>query len=148
MKQTAMSMRILSRHIIALSRISLLVIFFASSGFTIVLHTCSMGAASCCAHECCGDDCDQPATQNATGSVQPAVSCHMSSVIGGLTTDPAVVEKQSKMDVSNNSIAIPVAVQTDRYDIDNVLTSTAFRSYEYASPPAVEKYVLSASFLI
>jgi hypothetical protein len=143
-------MKFFSRHILALSRVSLLVIFLGSSGLTVILRTCTMGAKSCCVdmQGGCNDECDQPTSSNSGALIQSHTPCHISSVVGGLTTNPAVVEKQDRSVTSDQIGAFPTSLINEIADLNDFEALTPFKILQSTPPPSVDRYALIGSFLI
>ncbi len=143
-------MKFVSRHIVGLGRVSLLIMVLGSSGLTAVVRICTMEAMSCCAgpmNDAPGG-CDRTAGTNSVAFVQPLTPCIISSMIGGFTTNPAVVEKQHRSDVAPHMNVLPVGENLVLQQCDNSFLSSRPNPSQGASPPAVEKYVLTSTFLI
>ena len=89
-------MRSIARDTIAFGRVFTLVFLLASSGFTTILHICTMEASECCDtssvsdHDACPN---KPALPVTGPSIQNVDDCHINAVVGGLAVDQALVEK-------------------------------------------------------
>jgi hypothetical protein len=146
------STRVMSRitkHINLLSSVVALLFAFGSSGLAVVIHNCTMATPM----ECCqnmGDqsaaDCNNPIQASGIPSFHGDANCSSSSLVGGLITNPGVVD--------NNRLVqkISVTVLPMNHCLSCVQTLTrsvpviAFAGS--ISPPSVEKHILNASFLI
>ncbi len=143
-------MRYISKHILLVSRTLALVTFLASSGFTTILHNCTMEVTTCCEapREVNHKDCGGSVPANTELFIQSDAFCHTNTVVGGVTTNPAVLEKDGKSDVKKLQKA--ESILTTSATAFNQLRSP-FNSFSSGTPvflPSVEKYVLNASFLI
>lgn len=123
--------------------------FVASSGFTTILHNCTMEVPTCC----------EVPTQNrheqCDVSVPPEVSirsdliCHTNTVVGGLKPTAAVLEKESKSE--SKKLDAPLVLTVSNFSSTDQVNSSTSRFFSFADIvffPSVEKYVLNASFLI
>lgn len=144
-------MKFIILHIALLSRVTLLAFVVASSGFTAILRTCVMETMSCCADakvpqhmEC---DTEQPGDAP-TLSIRADSQCHADILVGGMTTNPAVVEKEHKYQQTKLAIGANVlsfnCFQASPPSLSPLFGHTTAKVF----PPSVEKYVLNASFLI
>lgn len=143
-------MKFLSTHILFIARPLVLVTFLASSGLATVLHNCTMVAATCCdaPAEINHMDCEERLPVNSDLSIQSNAVCHINTVVGGVTTNPAVLDKDGKSQLKN-----PVAfVFAFTPSLEASIQISTFTSLGLTAPtvflPSVEKYVLNASFLI
>ncbi len=142
-------MRLVSKYLGKIGGIIAAVLLLAvSSGFTVVLHSCLMETMQCC--ETMSTDGSMDAAMPTQGSrvAQAGSSCCTSTVIGGLNSFTALLEKQTKTD--HLKVAI-VLLHTDPSDQFSLLTSPVrhfVHSAHGASPPSVEKYILHAALLI
>ena len=143
-------MKFLSTHILFIARPLVVVTFLASSGLATVLHNCTMVAATCCEApaEMNHKDCDESLPANSVPSIQSNAICHINTVVGGVTTNPAVLDKDGKSELKNPLSF--VFVFTPSYEASFQLSTSS--SLGLTAPPvflpSVEKYVLNASFLI
>ncbi len=144
-------MKFINLHIVQLSRATLVAIFVASSGFTAILHNCTMKAATCCSdssEEVSHKDCDEGLPTNLESSIQFNAVCHTNTLVGGMTTNPAVVEKENKYQQTKLSIVADI-ILVDCFQTSALNLSPLFgHTTATVSPPSVEKYVLNASFRI
>ncbi len=143
-------MRYISKHILLVSRTLALATFLASSGFTTILHNCTMEVTACCEapREVNHKDCGGSVPANTELFIQSDAVCHINTVVGGITTNPAVLEKDGKSDIKKFQIA--ESILTTSIAGFNHLRSQ-FNSFSFDTAvflPSVEKYVLNASFLI
>lgn len=150
-------MRLINKHILALGRLSLIVFALANTGFTFVLYECTMsGAADVTA--CCDDlrttiagNCPEMGSPDPTEATLAAnyPSCMVTTVVGGLQTDPKFVEKVSFTPQLTKIGFVPVTL--------SVLSNGPYLDRPFClhssvdtniSPPSVQKYVLTGAFLI
>lgn len=144
------NMRFISNHILFFGRVVAIVIFLSSSGFTTILHACTMEVADCCAapEHTRHNQCDE-AMPVADGVHFDSNSvCHINSLIGGLAINPAVVEKQGKTEKKDLSVFVPLPLYSSLSDQDNDVSSFPATFNVTVVFPSAEKYVLNASFLI
>lgn len=133
-----------------IARTLVVVTFLASSGLATVLHSCTMVAASCC--EAPGEmnhkDCDKSLPANSNPSVQSNAVCHTNTVVGGVTTNPAVLDKDGKSELKN----LLSFVFAFTYSVEASFQINTAINRGITAPsvflPSVEKYVLNASLLI
>ncbi len=150
-------MHSVSKHILILGRLLLILFILANTGFTFILYQCAMSGAAdgmaCCddPHPAATGDCsdmDSPQPTDATPVVLNS-SCMITSVVGGLQTDPKFVEKVSTTPQLTKIEFVPVtlsALPNGPYvDRPFCLLSSVDSNI---SPPSVEKYVLTGAFLI
>ena len=138
------------RHILIIGRILLGLFVLANSGFTIVLHSCMMGADLCC---------PSPATQtplhpnhnpqSEVSLVSPVPACCEIHVAGGTdshlvsTLQASSIESQ-KLVVVNHVVAI---VAGNTHYFSSLIRNLSSPSLSIAPLP-VEKYVLNSALLI
>ncbi len=133
-----------------IARTLVVVTFLASSGLATVLHSCTMVAASCCEApgEMTHKDCDKSLPANSSPSIQSNAVCHVNTLVGGVTTNAAVLDKDGKSEL-RNPLPFVFAFTPSLEASFQISTSPNFG---LTTPPAffptVEKYVLNASFLI
>lgn len=150
-------MHSLSRHILVLGRLLLVLFILANTGFTFVLYECMMcGTTEDMAR--CGDshpaaantcpDMDSPRPMG-THPVVHNPSCMVTTVVGGLQTDPKFVEKVSITPQLTKIDFVPVTLSAlsngPHVDRPFCLLSSVDSNI---SPPSVEKYVLTGALLI
>ncbi len=143
-------MKLFTKNTIYIGRVVAFLFFIASSGFTTILHICTMEASACCDtsgasdHQACPNP--EKSFPGSGASIQNANECHINAVAGGLAAIQALLEKDIKaqnVDILSvlNSTFVSLAPSTN--------TSSFTYSYsESVSPPSVEKYVLNETFLI
>lgn len=134
---------------LSLGRLLAIVTFLANSGFTTILHNCTMVSMSCCEapSETNHKDCGEELPSDSAPSIQSNSVCHTNTIVGGVTTNPAVFEKSGKSDVKK--VVLTFAVLISPATLSQDFASSSFPAV--TSPvflPSVEKYVLNASFLI
>lgn len=140
-----------SRNMRTLSGIIAVALFIASSGFTTIVHNCTMDViAACCEGEESKnhEDCYSTSTAKELAIDSP-FACHTNTLVGGVSTNPAVLEKENKPDLKKASIA-PIlstlaVVESERF---NHTTSRFIVPAEPVYLLSGEKYVLFAAFLI
>ncbi len=152
------TMQFFNRHIVIFGRLFLVVFVLATSGFSIAVSHCTMGSsdAGACTmtgmeQESSGDVChDDGIPQTAKGTVAASnAPCMVTTVAGGLQTEPTTFEKESlsrhlaKIDLM--PLALPALANAQILEKSFTLFSSAGSN---VSPPSVEKYVLNATFLI
>ena len=143
-------MKFFTKNIVVIGRVTAFLFLVASSGFTTLLHICTMEAAECCDpsgasdhHGCPSEPIDQPISGS---SIQNVDDCHINSVVGGLASLQALLEKDIK---TQNSDILSVLIST--FVPVAPISNTSSLTYPYSqsvSPPSVEKYVLNETFLI
>lgn len=143
-------MRYISIHILFLGRTLALVTFLASSGFATILHNCTMENATCCEapREVNHEDCAGGLPAKREPSFQSNSVCHTSIVIGGVTTNPAVLDKNGTSEVK--AFDLSVLLQANSVAVSDQLQVSRI-SFSLSAPvfhPSVEKYVLHAALLI
>lgn len=143
-------MRYISKHIFLVTRALALATFLASSGFTTIVHNCTMEVPVCCEvpKEIEHKDCGESLPANTGLAVRSDAACHTNTVVGGVTTNPAVLEKDAKSGVKKLEIAESI-VTTSVANFNQLRTPLS--SFSNDTPvflPSVEKYILNASFLI
>lgn len=143
-------MKLFNKHILFVGRVVAILFFIASSGFTTILHICTMEASECCDpsgasdHHACPDE--ESSSPVAGASITGVNDCHINAVVGGLSAIQALLEKDSKVqNISVLALLVPTFVSF----ASSINTSSFTYSYsETVSPPSVEKYVLNETFLI
>lgn len=116
--------------------------FIASSGFTVVLHSCLMEETTCC---------PQASTGTTSASVPVSVeqsACCSTNIVGGLNTNPALIDKLQKTEQQKVGFAASAIIIASP-NINAVATPNQLTSrVSLFASPSVEKYILNASFLI
>lgn len=143
-------MKYFSTHILFIARPLVVVTFLASSGLATVLHNCTMVAATCCEApaEINHKNCDKRLPANSDLFIQSNAVCHANTVVGGVTTNPAVLDKDGKSELKNPLSFVFAFTSSVEASFQ---INTSFNRGITAPPvflPSVEKYVLNASFLI
>ena len=143
---------LMTRHIKTIGRSFVLLFFVASSGFTVIRSHCTMEALDCCKTPNGGMSTAcrmmDPAHAQTGSSMTLASSCHSITVVGGLLTDPTVVEKDQFTGVVK-AFRFATLVQCIAIPPPSVcFQSNLSTSSHSIFPPPVEKYVLNSSFLI
>ena len=141
---------LISNKNIRLIRILLAVLVLtASSGATVVLHRCQMQAPCCCSPDrhANADGCDQPNGTSASPSLKADFTCHTSVVVGGVALKQGLLEKGYRPESNKAVIPSIVSLSSNRLiqagiHSHNLLLSKA------VSPPSLDRYALSDSFLI
>jgi len=143
-------MKRISTHILLIGRTLVLVTLLASSGLATVLHNCTMENATCCEvpREANHKDCGEGLPANPESLFQSNSVCHTNIVIGGITTNPAVLDKNAPSEVKKYDLpdavpGTPVAV-SDQLQVSQIFFSLSAPVFH----PSVEKYVLHAALLI
>ncbi len=122
---------------------------FGSSGVAFVLQTCSMKSTM----ECCqsmnekdSPDCAKSSLPKGAVAVQSDASCGTSTLVGGLTTNPGVVENNHLV----QKATVIVAPVNDVVACAPLLNTAIFAPQfaENVSPPSVNKHILNATLLI
>lgn len=143
-------MKLLTKNIVFMGRVVATLFFMASSGFTTILHICTMEASECCNTSGASDyhGCPNPQRSSPVSGVvvQNANDCHINAVAGGLVAIQALLEKDSK---AQNVNTLTLLISTFVSLAPSTNTSSFTYSYaESVSPSSVEKYVLNETFLI
>lgn len=146
----AITVKFINRHILFMGRTLAIVSFLVGSGVATIVHNCTMENAICCEapREINHKDCDGGLPANPEPSFQSNSVCHTNNVIGGVTTNPAVLEKNGTSEVKKLDLAVihtghSVAV-SDQLQVSRIAFSLSASVFH----PSVEKYVLNATFLI
>ncbi len=145
-------MKFLEPHIVAIGRVLVLMFFLASSGFTVVMYSCTMQDMGCCGtakEEMSGTCTMMDMSQGTNGpSVSSGEKCSSLSIAGGLKTDPTIVEKASthRETIVDHSEQIVPLFSLPAADFNSQIHP--FIASPNLSPPAVEKYVLASTFRI
>ena len=151
-------MQFLNRHILVLGRLFLVIFIVATSGFSVVMTYCTMSDGGACPMASGNDDdqdwsgtcADHTSQQGAThAALSNNYACMLTTVAGGLQTDPTTIEKVSHRQELTKLVVLPAAVPLQ---MSSLILDRPFSHYSSAgpnvSPPSVEKYVLNATFLI
>ncbi len=143
-------MRFSLKHIRSIRVAFGLLIFFASSGATTVVHTCILVKADCCAPAPSAnhDGCQQSALPASAPLLKADLTCHTNTLVGGVALKLALVEKENKSQQNKISVAF---VLPSSFGFSNTVLAPSRYLFTLAashSPPSVEKYVLNSSFLI
>ncbi len=145
-------MNSINRHMVVLGRLFLLMFFVANSGFTVALDFCTMGDMSCCSkpehHK--ADACNMMDAPQASGDqvISSDNSCHVITVARVLKTDPTVIHNDFYSRLAKVDL---IAAIVPHFAVSPVMGLSPWLSPGKSSsnpPPAVETYVLNASFLI
>lgn len=154
------TMQSLNRHILVLGRLFLAIFIVANSGFSVALTYCAMSDTDACSMATANSDdqnmsgtCDDhasPSQANREVAFSQNDPCMLTTVAGGLQTDPTTVEKQSAArnvleKLADLAFDAPVLVSNQLNGQNFSLFSPSTTN---VSPPSVEKYVLNATFLI
>jgi hypothetical protein len=143
-------MKHFTKNIVSIGRVVAFLFFIASSGFTTILHICTMEASECCdtsgasGHQACPNP--EMSSPVSSASIQNADDCHINAVAGGLSAIQALLEKDSK---TQNVEVLSVLAST--FVSLAPVNNTSWFTYSFTesvSPPSVEKYVLNETFLI
>ena len=150
-------MRFTGKHILVSGRVLLVLFLLANSGFTYVFARCAMSDApekmACCQNQemsstgsCVDMNAGQPADEHRVVITAP---CMVTTLAGGLQTDPKIVEKPSlDQHLSKVNIApatTPTLLNAPAPNGPFCIVSSAVSSVSLVS---VEKYVLTSTFLI
>ena len=143
-------MRFSVKHIKTVRVAFALLVFFASSGATAVLHTCTLPKMDCCAPASSGncDGCNESAVPVSAPLLQADFTCHTNTFVGGVALKLALVEKENKSQQNKASV---VFVLPSSFGFSNTVQAPSRYLFTLAAshpPSSVEKYVLNASFLI
>ncbi len=120
-----------------------------SSGIAFVLQTCSMPVKMACCQTMNDDntgDCTGQTQPKGTVVLQAGASCGATILVGGLTTNPGVVENNHPV----QKAPVVVAPVNDVVACAPVLNIALFAPQfaESVSPPSVDKHILNATLLI
>jgi hypothetical protein len=143
-------MNFIYRHIVLVGRITALLLFVSSLGFTAV-------RVICCRPDEAGfhlmADARRVGNEGALNAhraiAPPGDGCHINVLVGGLNTTPAVFEKDSKLNNTRLDVLSIVVLQDPAHQPRNQALSQSFPVFsENPSPPPLEKYLLNVSLLI
>ena len=139
----------LGRHIRWWASVFALLFFFSVSGFTAIVRVCTMKPMACCMGpgQMSNRTCDNGSPSVPGKAVFSNSVCHVDLVAGGLNSVQGLVEKDAHSPVKTVAAAFlaPYAQDVAFNRSDDV--SFALIN-QISPPPAVEKYILTASFLI
>jgi hypothetical protein len=124
------------------------VLIAASSGFTVVLHSCLMADMACCDTMAAGGTIGHPAgNSTAAAFVKGASSCCENTIVGGLNPTTATLENQS---VSFHDKPVLAADTTDLPDgqAQGSSSFTTLRQFRPPDPPAIRLYLTNSALLI
>jgi hypothetical protein len=134
-----------------IGRLAFAMLFFiASSGFTMVLHSCLMESGECCESMEDGGSVQLPAGQSAAKPhfVQTGASCCHNIIVGGLNHTSATLENQSSSTYHKSTIAI-ISPDVPAGQIQSVHpTFLALQQISSHVPPATGLYLSNAALLI
>lgn len=140
------------RHILAIGRILALLLFVANSGFTMALHACTMkGKMACCADAMPAPQMPAPPAAHPDAALAPTqMQCCMVIVAGGANTAPVAPAYSSTQQPQKSNVRaeMPLFSAHAGLQVSSSPNSALFLSKNAVAPPAVEKYVLNAVFLI
>jgi hypothetical protein len=125
-------------------------VFLASSGATAVIRECSMETCSCCNTASCDNDdvCSQTApAASSAHSIKAEFTCHMTTLVGGLAIQQAVVEQAHKQQLNKAVAGCAISSHCTLSARSYHASSAQLLTYAVSSP-AVEKYVLNSAYLI
>ncbi len=139
----------IARHINLLSSVVAFLFAFGSSGLAVVINNCTMTSQMQCCQSMSDQtagDCSNPIQTSGIPSVQSEANCSTSTLVGGLITNPGVVDNNRLV----QKISVNVLPMNDCLSCVQTLTRSvpviAFAGS--ISPSSVEKHILNASFLI
>lgn len=122
----------------------------ANSGLSVALADCSMQGQACCEQpvRAVGSDCTETSDQHTILLSRTGINCHTTKVIGSLTANPAVVQKESSATAYRPGPSANIS-HASSFDIQSDFPTSLFSSIlERCAPRVVKKYILDASFLI
>jgi hypothetical protein len=138
------------RTYLPIGRLALaIVLFVASSGFTMVIHSCLMVERACCDSMMAGG-----AMQHSAGSpaadarlAKPPSSCCENTVVGGLSRTTATLETQA---ASHHHKMVLAVAGTDLGDGQPQACSSfiAHRHFRPPDPPPTGLYISNSALLI
>lgn len=136
--------------IAGIARILALVSILANSGFTVVAHYCVMQETYCCepSGEVLRTDCGKSLPPQSPIFAGMARDCHTDKVIGGLASNPALLQTERTTQNTKPEVASQLTLSLDPVSSSGISTGSFPSFVERASVPFVEKYVLNGSFLI
>jgi hypothetical protein len=145
-------MSFFARHKRLAGGIAAALFLLANSGFTTVVHYCTMKTSSSAA--CClpSDDANNSPMGKTGHSTEMAINapkseCHTTSVVGGLSDRLAIAEKANSPHLAKtNSVLIPLSFQFAH--TPGAYPSRICIYLLDATPPSVEKCILYSSFRI
>ena len=145
-------MSFFARHKRLAGGVAAALFLLTNSGFTAVVHYCTMKTSSSPA--CClpSDDANNSPKERTGHSTEmeidaPQSECHTTSVVGGLSDRLALAEKVNSLHLAKtNSVLIPLSFQFA--DTPGAYPSRISICLLDATPPSVEECILYSSFRI
>jgi len=138
-----------TKHIKLLAAFAALLFTIGSSGVAIVIHTCTMTPQMTCCERMLDDTnlpCTNPEGSSGGQSIQTDMTCSVTALVGGFTTNPGVVDNNHQVQTST-SFVVPS---------QNLLQSLASMPAQVwmhpflagISPPSLGKHILNSALLI
>lgn len=147
-----MLMLSLYRHTLVAGRVLLLFFVLANTGFTVVLDYCIMGSMVCCIESDTAKDDPCCATQHSHRSgdltISGTLGCHSTELVGGLNSNPTLVESRPVMQGPKVDTPSPFAAGYITAHFSTHLPTFRHDGSLHPFPTSVETYVLNSSFLI
>lgn len=142
-------MKRLARHIRLLGSLAALLFVLGSSGVVVIIHSCTMVPQM----ECCqgmsnemNADCSNQSQLPGIPTLQSDMSCTTTTLVGGLTTNPGVVDGTRPVQKISVLVMPPDVCLSGVQALTSAVPIAPFA--QSISPPAVEKHILNASLLI
>ena len=143
-------MAMLKTSISSLARSVVVLAVLANSGLGVELADCPMQGEACCEQAVlsAASDCTESSLQHTILLGRTGVSCHTTKVMGSLTANPALVQKESRATTYRPGPSANIS-HASNFDIQSDFPTSLFSSIlERGAPRVVKKYILDASFLI
>jgi len=142
-----------TKHIVLATRLLVILFIVANSGFTAVIRQCTMEPAH--RMDCCAGSGETKSSPNAGSHNQGEATiagvlpdCIISTVVGGISNSPALLEKENTIHSSKIITPIPLFAQPAFF---NTIIKQSFHSpnrHLVLLPLSAEKCVLNSTFLI
>jgi hypothetical protein len=133
-----------------IGRLALAVVLIAaSSGFTVVLHSCLMADMACCGTMAAGGAMQHAAGHSTSDAalVKDASSCCENTIVGGLSPTTATLESQPTSIHHKSALAV-VSPELQAGQARASLSFITLRQFRPPDPPATGLYLSNAALLI
>lgn len=143
-----------SKHIIPIGRVVAILFVLATSGFTTVLYLCChedhmVRYENTCRHgESCGPEEGNCSIPTLHLDVALTGGCHTIISGGGLNTNPALLEEESKMQPKRIEVPSTLLSSDKSLSLLNITSKSYSPFFSIVSPQSQEKYILTHSILI
>ncbi len=139
----------IAKHSKIITTLIVAMFIVGGSGVAFVLQTCSMPRQMACCQmmdDGATSDCAIQTPLSNTVSLRSDMSCNTTTLVGGYTTNPGVVENYQQVHAVPVSVVLVDFAVVNPRAFETEFTSSRFA--ENASPPSVDKHILNATLLI